>query len=343
MSASPQEADPRLSSFHSPTFLARRLAFFATALLGVYVVLVVSAILPPRVLDPIWQLRFVSALLTQAAIPLVGLGLLFLASYIDPTNVVLERQVRRCARLSILAALGFFLLIPVQLAGVWGRVGQAVAAQNRDAVSNQARAEGFRRLISTAPSAAALQQALIAQKVQPLTPAQLALPLPELRRQLLSRLTGVEKQLESQPRGVQPRHWLALLQGVSGSLVVAMAYGLAFAAGAQGKDKEVSLLDQWLLNWQERRARLAEAIDERRVARSPVAPQQEPDYIETLRLAVGPGGSEVPAEQAIREARSADELEAIRRQLHLTPLTLEDRLKPLEQLKREMVAALADV
>jgi hypothetical protein len=51
----------------------------------------------------------------------------------------------------------------------------------------------------------------------------------------------------------------------------------------------------------------------------------------------------VPAEQAIREARSADELEAIRRQLHLTPLTLEDRLKPLEQLKREMVAALADV
>lgn len=120
MNAPTPGADLRHSSPHSPSVLARRLACFATALLGVYVVQVVGAIVPPRVLDPTWQLRFVSALLTQAAIPLVGFGLLFLASSIDPTNAQLERQVRRCARLSIQAALGFFLLIPVQLAGVWG-------------------------------------------------------------------------------------------------------------------------------------------------------------------------------------------------------------------------------
>lgn len=123
--------------------------------------------------------------------------------------------------------------------------------------------------------------------------------------------------------------------------MVALAYGLAFAAGAQAKGKEVSLLDQWLLNWQERTAQLAEAVDERRVARA-VEDPQDPAYIETLTLAVGPGGPEMPAEQAIREARSADELEAIRRQLHLTPMTRENRIKPLEQKKREMIAPLDD-
>ena len=221
-------------------------------------------------------------------------------------------------------------------------MGQAVAAQNRSAVINQSRVEDFRRLISSAPSAEALQQALIAQKVQPLSPAQLVLPLPELRRQLLARLTAVEKKIEGQPRGLQTRHWLALVQGVAGSLLVAFAYGLAFAAGAQAKGNEVPLLDQWLLNLQERSAWLAEAVDERRAARDADDPA-ESDYIEMITLAVGPGASEVPAERAIPEAGSVDELEAIRRQLHLTPRSAADRRKPLDQLRRDMVAALADV
>jgi hypothetical protein len=51
----------------------------------------------------------------------------------------------------------------------------------------------------------------------------------------------------------------------------------------------------------------------------------------------------VPASQAIEAAISIQELEGLRRRLHLSPLSAADRLKPLEQLKREMVVALADV
>lgn len=331
-----------LAGFQSPSVLARRLGFFATALFVVFAVLVVAAMLPPRLLDPTWQLRFVSSLLGQAAIPLVGLGLLFLASYVDPGNGAIERLARRCARLSILAALGFFLLIPVQVAGVWGKVSQAIAGQNRDIAATTARSETFRRLISNAPSPQALQQALIAQRVPPLTAAQLAQPMPVLRAQLLERLATVEKRIEGQPRGLQLHHWLALLQGMAGSVLVALAYGLAFAAGAQAKDKEISLLDQWLLRWDERRARLLEAVEERRLVSDAQQPEK-PAYIETLTLPLGPDGRLVPAVQAIEEVASIKDLEAIRRRLHLSPLSAADRLKPLEQLKREMVGALADV
>ena len=337
-----QDSEPVLSTFQSPRVLARRLAFFGSALFVVFAVLVVAAVLPPRFLNPDWQLRFVASLIGQASIPLVGLGLLFVASYVDPGNRVIQQLARRSSRLAVVAALGFFLLIPVQVAGVWGRVGQAIASQNREIATTDAQAERFRRLIKAAPSPQALQQALIAQRVQPLTGAQLAQPMPVLRAQLLERLAAVEKRIEGQPRGLQLRHWLALLQGMTGSVLVSLAYGLAFAAGAQRKGKDISLLDQWLLQGQERQARLREAVEERRMANQ-VKPIDEFTYIETVTLKVGPEGSEVRAVQAIEEATSLQQLEAIRRKLHLSPLSAADRLKPLHQLKREMVGALADV
>jgi hypothetical protein len=345
MTLQSQDLEPRLSAFHSPSVLARRLGFFGSALFVVFAVLVVATILPPRLLDPNWQLRFVSSLLNQASIPLVGLGLLFLASYVDPGNGALERLARRCARLSIVAALGFFLLIPVQLAGVWGKVGLAIASQNRDITTTAAQAETFRRLINSASSPQALQQALIAQRVQPLTPAQLSRPMPVLRAQLLERLASAEKRLEGQPRGLQLRHWLSLVQGMTGSMLVSLAYGLAFAAGGQARGKEVSLLDQWLQRWQDRGERLREVVEQRVDQRRFTSEEQPeaPSYIETVTLALGPGGRSVPAVQAIQEAASSQELETIRRMLHLSPLSAADRLKPLEQLKREMVLALTDV
>jgi hypothetical protein len=342
MTSHSEDFERSLAAFQVPAVLARRLGFFGCALFVVFAVLVLAAVLPPRVMDATWQLRFVSALLGQASIPLVGLGLLFLANYVDPGNGVLDRLARRCARLAILAALCFVLLIPVQVAGVWGKVSQAIAGQNRDIATSTARSETFRRLITIAPNPQALQQALIAQRVPPLTAAQLAQPMPVLRAQLLERLASVEKRIEGQPRGLQLPHWLALVQGMTGSVLVALVYGLAFAAGAQAKGREISLLDQWLLRWQERSGRLLEAVQERRSVSDGKQPDG-PAYIETLTLPLGPEGRQVPASQAIEAAISIQELEGLRRRLHLSPLSAADRLKPLEQLKREMVVALADV
>jgi hypothetical protein len=120
---------------------------------------------------------------------------------------------------------------------------------------------------------------------------------------------------------------------------------LAFAAGGQARGKEVSLLDQWLQRWQDRGERLREVVEQRVDQRRFTSEEQPeaPSYIETVTLALGPGGRSVPAVQAIQEAASSQELETIRRMLHLSPLSAADRLKPLEQLKREMVLALTDV
>ncbi|MCP9786154.1 hypothetical protein, partial [Cyanobium sp. N5-Cardenillas] len=59
--------------------LADRLAFMAIALFVVYLITLLASILPVRLLDTAWQLRFISASLDSATNPLVALGLLHLA------------------------------------------------------------------------------------------------------------------------------------------------------------------------------------------------------------------------------------------------------------------------
>jgi hypothetical protein len=87
-----------------------------SALLVVFAVMVLNAALPLRLVDPSWLQGLIQFLLSQGFLPLIALVLVPLAVVINPKSSRLCRRRDRFSRLALVAALGFALLIPLQLA-----------------------------------------------------------------------------------------------------------------------------------------------------------------------------------------------------------------------------------
>ena len=66
--------------------ITAQLVAVATALLLVFLAALLPQLLPLRLLEPAWQLRLCGVLAENGVLPLMALGLLFLASYLDPDN-----------------------------------------------------------------------------------------------------------------------------------------------------------------------------------------------------------------------------------------------------------------
>lgn len=97
-----------------------RLSFVAAVLFGIFVIQVVGSGVPPRLLNPSWQLAVVAAVLNNAFLPLFGLGLLHFAVSLSDWDQSLARALRWSSRLALPVCLSFLLLIPLQ----WWALGQ---------------------------------------------------------------------------------------------------------------------------------------------------------------------------------------------------------------------------
>ncbi len=227
--------------------LADRLAFMAMALFAIYLITLLASILPVRLLDTAWQLSFISACLDSATIPLMALGLLHLAAYLDPDNPVLQKRRDDLARLAILAVLGFLLIIPLQAYAGWKSVAVARANVARQLSVATGTFDLLQETISTATSLDNLQARL--QAIQ--TPSlgirfeDLGLPLPETKRAMLSRLKEVREQVEARIQAPAPQAIEAVARDSLRVMLSAFALAIAFAMGAQRKGQEVPLLVEW--------------------------------------------------------------------------------------------------
>lgn len=132
--------------------LPRRLSLLGLLLGLAYLLLVVTSSLPARLLEPQWQMQFVATCIDSAPIPLVGLALIHLATYLNPDDELLQNRTEWVSQLALAVALGLLLLLPLQTSAAWRQ-------WQRNRASDQVQ-----------------QQALSA--------ADLDLPLPELKRRL---------------------------------------------------------------------------------------------------------------------------------------------------------------
>ena len=131
---------------------ALRLWFVALALLLVFAATVLNAALPLRLVDPRWLQGLIQVLLSQGFLPLIALVLLQLAVVINPKSSRLRRRRDRFSRLALVAALGFALLIPLQLASTWRNLNQQTSGQNQQRLQGLAVIGQLRQAISTATS-----------------------------------------------------------------------------------------------------------------------------------------------------------------------------------------------
>ncbi|MEA5443507.1 hypothetical protein [Cyanobium gracile] len=227
--------------------LADRLAFMAIALFVIYLITLLASILPVSLLDTAWQLRFISACLDSATIPLVALGLLHLAAYLDPGNPALQKRRDGLARLAIVAVIGFLLIVPLQAYAGWNSVATARANVARQLTAATSTFDLLQDTITTATSLDNLQARL--QAIQ--TPSlgirfeNLGLPLPETKRAMLARLKEVRQQVEARIQAPAPQTIEAVARDSLRVMLSSLALAIAFAMGAQRKGSDVPLLVEW--------------------------------------------------------------------------------------------------
>lgn len=221
------------------------LGSIATALFVTFAVSVVAGSLPPQLLSPLWQLRLVASLVDNAPVALLGLGFVHLQAYLFPEDTAIQEHRDRIARLAVAAALGFLLLVPVQIIASVQLLQSTAVIQARRAAAITADYATMRQEILAATSTPDLQarlQRLRRLRAPLVGPADRAVPLEPVRQRLLAGLNKARadalRQLEAPTR---PRLWSLLTSGVR-NLVCALVFAVGFAACARSRSSPLPLL-----------------------------------------------------------------------------------------------------
>lgn len=210
---------------------ALRLWFVAFALLMVFAATVLNAALPLRLVDPRWLQGLIQALLSQGFLPLIALVLLQLAAVLNPESSRLRRRRDRFSRLALVAAVGFALLIPLQLISTWGSLNQQASGQNQQRLQGLAVIGQLRQAISAATSHQDLASRLAALPIPQSgssSPADLGLPFPQRQRNLLEGLARSEAQLTSVASTAAPIPWPGLIEAALRVIPTALALAGGF-------------------------------------------------------------------------------------------------------------------
>ena len=218
-----------------PRPITAKLVAIAFALVAVFIATLLPQLLPPRLLDPQWQLTLCGVMAENGVLPLMALGLLFLANYLNPANIGVLAIRLVSSRLAGLAAVGFLLLIPLQIVAVATSNSSLQNHQQKQRQTAQARLDALEQAIASAGSSDELNQRLQNLQAPRLPPSEQALPLERLRPLLSQRLLQTRSLLQNKfsaptkvPRSTRK---LQLLRGVVSNL----AYGLAFAQFRRGR------------------------------------------------------------------------------------------------------------
>jgi hypothetical protein len=238
-SSSPSTSD------RDPEEIAAILATISTALLVVFVVVVISASIPPRLLNPAWQLRFASSLVNNGALAMLGFVLIWLAAYINPSSGRLRARRDKIASLAAAAAIGYLLLIPLQSFAAWKGVSTANTSQSQQLRAANRRIVQLREAIKGARTTAEMQSRLQTLRVPNLPQAELSKPIEAVRPQILAGLDAAQARLNQQLQGLPPDRLWQLVQESIRLAISSLAYAFAFAAGAFLPGHESSLLQAW--------------------------------------------------------------------------------------------------
>ena len=221
------------------------LARVAIALFVVFVAVVIASSLPPRLLDPAWQLRFTGTLVNNGTIAVLGLVLMWLATILHPASGRLRARRDQISSLAVAAAIGYLLLIPLQTYAVWQGVSSANLGQRSQLRTANEKLGQLRKAVNEATSTADLQSRLQALRGPTLPAADLARPIALVRPQILAGLDSAETTVRQRLSGLPPDRLWQLVQESVRVLVSALAYALAFAAGAYLPGQPLSLFDGW--------------------------------------------------------------------------------------------------
>jgi hypothetical protein len=214
------------------------------AMLFAFLAIFAKLVFPVALLKPEWQLQVGEALRGTASIPLAGMALLLLAEFINPDSQILAERIVWLRRLSVVAALGFFLLIPLQISAGLRQISQYTVTE-------------YRELRAIQRASAAIEQAVTPQemfnaiKLMPGLPDDIVptftLPIPAIRTALLAQIRPQVLKLETRIRQVRTQRLQAAITIFSFDAFISLAYGIGFAAIGRTAVQSPTLLQQIIL------------------------------------------------------------------------------------------------
>lgn len=159
---------------------ARYTYWVGVVLLGSFLTSLINAA-PPRLTDPAWQLSLISLLLAGGSIALIGALLINIAHIFNTADRQIQNRAQLVRKLAPLVALGWLLLIPMQLfLGV-----RLINTQVNSELEEIRSFERIAKSVRDANSEFELRQALAQVPNQPPLPA-LTVPLPVAKANLLA-------------------------------------------------------------------------------------------------------------------------------------------------------------
>ncbi|MFN5118316.1 MAG: HpsJ family protein [Cyanobacteriota bacterium] len=223
----------------------RSLSLLALVFVLIFALELVGVLLPFQPLDPTWQWRLSNALIQGAMLPLLALALLLIAGRIDPVDLLIKRRRQIFSHLAVAAAIGFLLLLPLQLSAglrLQKTVGSAQLKRINDA---EQRLALLRQATISAISNTELNANL--QKLSGpvlLGSADLSQPLPLLKAQVKGELDQAQIQINRDRAKLPPATPATILPELLHNGLSCLVLTVAYAAFARRAGSDLSLLEE---------------------------------------------------------------------------------------------------
>jgi len=233
-----QKDSPRSVTDRRIQDLADALKWIGIGLLGIYVLTVIAAALPVKLMDPIWINRICGSIRGGVSFPLEAMALIMLGAYLQRTGKE-PPMVTNFRRLCSWAALGFLLMIPLQS---WaGQKLTNLAVQNQ-----QARIEPAQTALKALYAATNAEKLLNAIRIIPGAPPNIGgrfdEPVPKVRERLISEIEPQvlknNEQLKQVAGEIRRESFINLIKDG----FVALFSALAFAAIGRSNPYKPTLL-----------------------------------------------------------------------------------------------------
>jgi len=211
---------------------ARVLGTIGQVLIGVYALNMLATSMPFALLDSDWELRAASTIQSGAGFPLVGTSLLLIARKLAPKDELLQQRTTIVQRLAPWVAIGFLLLIPLQISASIRSLGQ-ISAQEQRGLRNLT---GIVKSIENASTESELKNAIA---LLPGGPNQLNGTIEgsarEAGKKLANELYPQTKQLETKLADANRARWIKTLQNWVRDLPSSLLYAFGFYAISSGR------------------------------------------------------------------------------------------------------------
>ena len=222
----------------------RSLSLFALVLALLFTLQLVAVLFPLQLFEPAWQWRLANALINGAFLPLLALALLQIGVILDPQDLRLVQRQRLFRQLAVGAALGFLLLLPLQLSAGLHQQHAVGQAQRQRIAGAERRLQALRQVTAAASSNAELNASLQKLNGPVLGPADLANPLPLLKAQVNAVFDQAQQQINRDRDALPPASAATALPELLRTSLACLLFATAFAGFARRPGAELSLLEE---------------------------------------------------------------------------------------------------